>query len=50
MHWGKEIYSLFSLSEESQIDLEDSLQQAHIRALVETDLMFPHVHNKNLDI
>lgn len=37
-----------ALQEDAQVDLKHSLQQTHVCALVETDLMLPDVHNEHL--
>lgn len=41
-------YSLFVLQKELQVHLEDSLQQTHVCALVQANLMLPDVDNQNL--
>jgi hypothetical protein len=41
-------YALAVLDEQLQVDLEHRLQQAHVRALVQADLVFPDVHDQDL--
>lgn len=38
---GRDIPIRVLLAEETEVDFEHGLQQAHVRALVETDLVLP---------
>lgn len=36
------------LAEETEVHLEDGLEQTHVSALIQSNLVFPQVDNKNL--
>lgn len=35
-------------SKQLEVDLKDSLEKTHVGSVVQTDLVFPQVHNQNL--
>jgi hypothetical protein len=42
------VYALAVFDKELQIDLEHRLEQAHVRALVQSNLVFPDIDNQDL--
>lgn len=46
--WDVTARVLSVFNEELQVDLEDGLEEAHVCALVQADLMLPNVDNQNL--
>lgn len=46
--WESGVDALLILEKQLQIHFEDSLEQAHVGTLVQTNLVFPDVDNENL--